>query len=229
METSETVLEGRGVGHIFGRDQLAVRALYPADLKLGRGELAAIMGPSGSGKTTLLCILGLVLEPAEGSVWIEGKQVSGRRPDEAARLRRDRIGFVFQQFQLLRGLTVEENVALPLVLKKTPEGERRERIRAALAEVGMLHRREFKPRQLSGGEQQRAAIARALITEAPVILCDEPTASLDRERGDAVLALLRRLADQDRRAVAIVSHDPRIRAVADRVVEIHDGRITADA
>jgi putative ABC transport system ATP-binding protein len=222
--SAQVVLEGRGVGKVFGRGDLASRALHPTDLQLRRGEVLVIMGPSGSGKTTLLSILGLVLSPTEGEVLAEGRSVAGATPDELAVLRRDRLGFVFQQFNLLPSLTALENAAVPLLLSGAGGGERREKALRALERVGMADKRSARPRELSGGQQQRVAIARALVNDAPVLLCDEPTASLDGATGRGILETLRALASGGR-AVAVVTHDDRVLSIADRLVQVVDGRV----
>jgi ABC-type lipoprotein export system ATPase subunit len=220
----EVVLEGRGVGKVFGDGELASRALHPTDLEVRLGEVLVIMGPSGSGKTTLLSLLGLVLSPTEGEVLIGGRTTSSAGADGLAALRRDHLGFVFQQFNLLPSLSAEENVAIPLLLSGVTERERLERAALALALVGMADRRGARPRELSGGQQQRVAIARALVHDAPALLCDEPTASLDGRRGGEVLDALSGLARAGR-AVVVVTHDERVLSIADRVVEVVDGRL----
>ncbi len=218
-------LEGRGIGKVFGRGDLATRALHPTDLEIRRGEVLVIMGPSGSGKTTLLSILGLVLSPTEGEVLVDGRSVAHASADEMATLRRDRIGFVFQQFNLLPSLGALDNVAVPLLLAGVRRGERISRAMGALERVGMADRRSASPRALSGGQQQRVAIARALVNDAPVLLCDEPTASLDGKTGRGVLDTLRELAERGGRAVVIVTHDERVLSIADRVVHVSDGGV----
>jgi putative ABC transport system ATP-binding protein len=219
-------LEGRGIARVFGRGDLAVRALHPTDVAVRRGEVLVIMGPSGSGKTTLLSILGLVLTPTEGDVLVDGRSVSGATADEMAVLRRDRIGFIFQQFNLLPSLTALENAAIPLLLSGLRRVERTSRAMRALELVGMGDKRSATPRLLSGGQQQRVAIARALVNDAPVLLCDEPTASLDGVTGRGILATLRELAHSGR-AVAIVTHDERVLSFADRLIHVVDGRAQA--
>ncbi len=219
-------LEGRGIGRVFGRGDLAVRALHPTDIEIRRGEVLVIMGPSGSGKTTLLSILGLVLTPTEGDVLVDGRSVSKLTADEMAVLRRDRVGFIFQQFNLLPSLSAVENVAVPLLLSGVRRAERTARAARALELVGMADKRAATPRLLSGGQQQRVAIARALVNDASVLLCDEPTASLDGTTGSAILATLRDVA-RGGRAVAIVTHDERVVSIADRLVHVIDGRAQA--
>lgn len=218
----EIVLEGRGVGRVFGAGELAVRALHPTDVQIARGEVLVIRGPSGSGKTTLLSMLGLVLSPTEGEVLVGGQRVSGDA-EEMAMLRRDHVGFVFQQFNLLPSLSALENVGLPLLLRGVHRSERSARARAALEVVDLGSKEGSRPRLLSGGQQQRVAIARALVTEASVLLCDEPTASLDASSGRTILETLRRLARVEGRAVVIVTHDERVLSIADRLIEVVDG------
>ncbi len=225
--TSGWALEGRGVGKVFGLGELATRALHPTDVRVRRGEVLVVMGPSGSGKTTLLSILGLVLTPSEGEVLIGGHAVSAASADELAALRRDHLGFVFQQFNLLPSLSALENAAVPLLLAGVRASERTARAMRALELVGIADKRSATPRLLSGGQQQRVAIARALVNDAPILLCDEPTASLDGVTGVGILAVLRALA-QGGRAVVIVTHDDRVLSIADRLVHVVDGRVVPD-
>jgi putative ABC transport system ATP-binding protein len=217
-------LEGRGIGKVFGTAPLAVRALHPTDIAIRRSEVLVIMGPSGSGKTTLLSILGLVLTPTEGEVLVDGELVSGAGADDLARLRRDKVGFIFQQFNLLTGLTALENVAVPLLLRGMGARERVSRAKSALGLVSLSDRMDAKARLLSGGQQQRVAIARALVADAGVLLCDEPTASLDGGTGREVLDTLATLAHSERRAVVVVTHDERVLRIADRLIHVEDGR-----
>ena len=221
-------IEGRGIGKVFGKGDLAVRALHPTDVVVYRGEVLVIMGPSGSGKTTLLSILGLVLSPTEGDVLVEGRSVVGASTDALAQLRRDRVGFVFQQFNLLAGLTALENVGIPLLLRGAPANERNERALQALELVAMKEKHAAKARLLSGGQQQRVAIARALVADAAVLLCDEPTASLDGQTGRNILDTLRSLARSANRAVVIVTHDDRVLRIADRLIHVEDGHATEE-
>jgi len=223
------VLEGRGIGEVFGRGDLAVRALHPTDIEVRRGEVLVIVGPSGSGKTTLLSILGLVLSPTEGEVIVDGRSVAAATRDELAMLRRTGMGFVFQQFNLLPSLSAVENVAVPLLLDGVPRRERLGRAARALDLVGMADKYDVVPRRLSGGQQQRVAIARALVNDAPVLLCDEPTASLDGTTGRGVLTVLRDLASTANRAIIVVTHDDRVLPIADRIVHVIDGRVDSVA
>lgn len=231
---AEAVLEGRSVGHVYGKGPLSARVLQPTQLALRAGEVVVMTGPSGSGKTTLLSILGLVLKPTEGEVWLEGRCVSHLPADELARTRRRALGFVFQQFNLIGAMSALENVALPLTLASVSPAEARRRAAIALERVGLGAWARRKPRELSGGQQQRVAIARAVVTEPLVVLCDEPTAALDSDSGRSVLALIRELAAGARRAVLVVTHDERVVRIADRVVHVADGQVrgaggTADA
>ncbi len=219
------LLEGRGLGRVFGEGELAIRVLQPSDITIRSGEVVVIVGPSGSGKTTLLSMLGLVLTPTEGEVWLGRERVSGLNRDDLARIRLRSLGFVFQQFNLMQGLSALENVELPLVLGKAAGRQRRERALAALDQVGLADRALHKPRQLSGGQQQRVAIARAVVTNPRVVLCDEPTASLDGTSGKLVLDLLRKLVSEAERAVLIVTHDERVVRIADRVIEVTEGNV----
>ena len=217
------VLEALSVSKVFGQGELCVHALYPTDLVILRGEVLVVMGPSGSGKSTLLSILGLVLAPTEGAVRVEGRLVSGASADTLAQLRRDKVGFIFQQFNLLSGLSALDNVALPLLLRGENPAERAHRARLALELVAMVDKSHVKARLLSVGQQQRVAIARALVADAGVLLCDEPTASLDSKAGAGVLDTLKTLAKSENRAIVIVTHDERVLRIADRLIFVEDG------
>jgi putative ABC transport system ATP-binding protein len=220
-----TVLEGRDVTKVFREGSQTVAVLNGASLSLDRGEIVALEGPSGSGKTTFLTILGCMLTPSAGRVRIEGRAVDPDRPDLLPGYRRASIGFVFQQFNLFPALTAAENVEYALNIKGT-KGVRARREAARLLEaVGLADRSRFLPCDLSGGQKQRVAIARALVGEAPILLADEPTANLDSQIGTQILELFRGLAKRENRALLIVTHDPKVRVIADRVVGIHDGII----
>jgi len=219
------VLEGRDVTMVFREGSETVAVLNGASLALGRGEIVALEGPSGSGKTTLLTILGCMLTPSSGRVCIEGREVDPDRPDLLPGYRRASIGFVFQQFNLFPALTAAENVEYALNLKGTRGVKARCEAARLLGAVGLADRSRFLPRDLSGGQKQRVAIARALVGAAPVLLADEPTANLDAQVGTQILELFRGLAKQENRALLIVTHDPKVRVIADRVVRIHDGVI----
>ena len=220
-----SVLEATNVTKNFREGSESVAVLKGASLALDRGEIVALEGPSGSGKTTFLTILGCLLTPTSGRVAIDGREVDPNRPDLLPEYRRESIGFVFQQFNLFPALTACENVEYALTLKgRYGRSARREAARL-LEAVGLSERRGFLPSDLSGGQKQRVAIARALAGSAPVLLADEPTANLDSQVGMQVLDLFSRLAKDEQRALLIVTHDPKVRGVADRVVQIRDGVI----
>jgi putative ABC transport system ATP-binding protein len=219
------VLEAQHIAKDYREGAETVSVLKGASLSLERGEIVALEGPSGSGKTTLLSILGCMLTPTSGTVRIEGREVEPDRPDLLPDFRRASIGFVFQQFNLFPALSAAENVEYALNLKGTKGfAARREAVRW-LDAVGLSDRARFLPRDLSGGQKQRVAIARALAGDAPILLADEPTANLDSQVGAQVLDLFRELAKRDHRALLIVTHDAKVREVADRVERIRDGII----
>ncbi len=203
----------------------AVDVLKGVSLALRAGEIVALEGPSGSGKTTLLSILGCLLTPNSGRLTILGQPVDRHR---LWNYRRDSIGFVFQQFNLFPSLTAAENVEYSLNVKGRTGPEAASEAKRWLEAVGLADRLAFRPRDLSGGQKQRVAIARALAGRAPIILADEPTGNLDLQAGEHVLDLFRDLARSESRALLIVTHDPKVRRIADRVVKIHDGRLLAE-
>jgi len=204
--------------------QTFFRALRGVDLAVKDGEFLAITGPSGSGKSTLLHLMGALHRPTEGQVLFEGMDLTSLSPDELARLRNTKIGFVFQQFYLLPRITAWENVALPLAYARVRPGERRERALAALARVGLLEFAQHRPNQLSGGQQQRVALARALVHNPKLLLADEPTGNLDTQAGREVLELFYSL-HKEGRTVVIVTHEPEIASSAERIVVLRDGLI----
>ncbi|MGA0557114.1 ABC transporter ATP-binding protein [Larkinella sp. VNQ87] len=218
------IAELKGVGKEYKTGDQTIVALQPTSLQLNEGELLLIIGPSGSGKTTLLSLLGCVIYPSYGDLWVDGQLVNKLNQNELAKLRLNTIGFVFQNFNLLAPLTAEENVLMPLQLQGVRASEARERTEKALKTVGMTDRRQNLPKQLSGGQQQRIAIARALVTNPKLVLCDEPTASLDKDSLGIVMQELRTLADEGK-AVAVVTHDPRLKQYAHRIVEVESGAV----
>jgi putative ABC transport system ATP-binding protein len=226
--TAQVVVEARGIVKELGHGAALVRALRGVDLTLYSGELTLLMGPSGSGKTTLLSILGCILTPTEGSVVIAGNQIDGLGPEELAVIRRKYVGFIFQSYNLFPTLNASENVRLALDVRGASQAETIIKAETALREVGLGHRLNSYPGTMSGGEQQRVAVARALAGEPAVILADEPTAALDSENGHAVMALLAQIAQDKNRAVLAVTHDPRTHAYADRIIRIEDGRIVGE-
>jgi putative ABC transport system ATP-binding protein len=204
-----------------------VTAVRGVDLAVDEGEFVAITGASGSGKSTLLHMLGGITRPSAGRVLLEGVDLATLDDDALAEIRRRRIGFVFQRYNLLPELSLAENVALPLVLDGVPEARCREAARHALEAVGMAHRADHRPDALSGGEQQRGAVARALVTDPAIVLADEPTGALDSVNSGVVLELLQRLVRDRRQTVILVTHDPGIAATAGRVVRMKDGLVAA--
>lgn len=220
------ILETRAVSKIYGTGAEKVVALESASVTLAQGEVLLIMGPSGSGKTTLLSIMGCILRPSDGDVLVNGRNTRTCDERELANVRRRDFGFVFQAFNLFRSLTAQENVEVVLRMK----GRSRQAIRSEAADllerVGLARRAQAYPRDLSGGEKQRTAIARALAGDPPIILADEPTANLDSKTGRDILQLLANHAKALHKAVAIVSHDPKVEEVAQRVIHLEDGRLT---
>ncbi len=218
-------LRAQNLDKTFGVGDTAVHAVDQVSLDVKRGELVLIKGPSGSGKTTLLSMLGGLLRPDHGTVEVEGHALTGLPEAELAELRARRIGFVFQAYNLLSALSVEDNILFPARLVRTPLAEARERAGQLLERLQLTHRRRAKPAQLSGGERQRVAVARALVNDPPLILADEPTGNLDSQRGQEVAMLLHEIAREDGRAVVIVTHDPRIEDIADHVLWLEDGKL----
>jgi putative ABC transport system ATP-binding protein len=205
-----------------------VHALRGIDLEIPSGEFVAIMGPSGSGKTTLLEILGCLSRPSAGDYRLQGTLLGDFGEEDLARVRGRQIGFIFQAFNLLPRLTLAENVQLPLLYQRVPRGERRARAEEALGRVGLGHRTRHRPNEVSGGERQRAAIARALVTRPALVLGDEPTGNLDSETGSEILALLGEIHAQGA-TVVVVTHDASIAARAHRTLRIRDGRLDGDS
>jgi putative ABC transport system ATP-binding protein len=218
-----SLLELHDVSKFYGEGETAVRALYEIDLSVDEGHLVAVMGPSGSGKSTLLTIAGSLEEPTSGEVHIGGSALSRLSRNDKARLRRRTVGYVFQDFNLLPGLTAAENVALPLELDGVSARKAQQAGFAALEQLGLAERARHFPDQLSGGERQRVAIARSVVGERKLLLADEPSGALDSANGEAVM---RMILDACKRGVAavVVTHDAHLASWADRVIVIRDGR-----
>jgi putative ABC transport system ATP-binding protein len=222
-----TIIRATAVEKHFSEGRESVPVLKGIDFDVNRGEIVSLEGPSGSGKTTFLSILGCILTPTAGEVEIDGARVDGRSDVKLAAIRKRSLGFVFQQFNLFPSLTALENVEYALNVKGVKGRAAQVEAERVLEEVGLTDRKNFLPRDLSGGQKQRVAIARALAGKAPVLLADEPTANLDSVVGAQVLEMFRDLAKRENRALVIVTHDPKVRSIADRVVSIRDGRLAA--
>ena len=221
------LLQLTGIAKAFHTDDIETRALANVELAIGKGEFVSISGPSGSGKSTLLAILGLLDVPSAGEYRIAGEDTARLNSVRRAALRNRSIGFIFQAFNLIGDLTVEQNVELPLTYRGMPGPERRQRVAAALDGVRMAHRARHLPAQLSGGQQQRVAVARAVAGDPLILLADEPTGNLDSKNGDAVMALLEQL-HQAGATICMVTHNPDYARKATRVVQLFDGRIVED-
>ncbi|MCB1681086.1 MAG: ABC transporter ATP-binding protein [Rhodospirillales bacterium] len=209
-------------------DRRSIRVIHDVSCAVRMGELTMLVGPSGCGKTTLISIMSGILTPTGGSVDVMGQDLTRLSDRKKVIFRREHIGFIFQQFNLLPALTAAENAAMPLIAGGIPVSDARKKGAALLETLGMGEHLEKLPRQLSGGQQQRVAIARALVHEPKLIVCDEPTASLDAKTGQSVMDILRTAANDQKRAVLVVTHDNRIYHFADRILEMSDGQITGE-
>lgn len=221
----DEIVRLKGVSKVYKTGDTTITALDSTDLSFDSNKLTLIMGPSGSGKTTLLSILGCVIYPSTGEVFYKDRNVTDLNENRLADLRLREIGFVFQQFNLIEPLTALENVMQPLILQGVPKREARERAKKALDEVGLSNRMRSLPKKLSGGQKQRVAIARALVTQPSMILCDEPTASLDAKSAEAIMQELQALSTRGK-AVIIVTHDLRLRKFSDRVIYVEEGKVS---
>ena len=221
-------LQTRELTKVYGEGETAVHALAGVSLEIERGGMAAIMGPSGSGKSTLLHLLGALDTPSSGEIQLAGQRYDGLDDGELTRLRREKIGFVFQFFNLLPSLSAEENVLLPALIAGRRDVQMRRRATELLGRVGLAERADHLPAELSGGEQQRVSIARALLTEPEIVLADEPTGNLDTRASGGVLQLLSELNESEGQTLVIVSHDPAAASTARRVVFLRDGRLAGE-
>jgi len=223
------LLEVQGVTKEYQLGKTIVRALRGLDLEIEQGEAVAIMGPSGSGKSTLMHILGALDRPTDGRAAVDGTDIRTLREPQLVALRGQRIGFVFQTFNLIQTLTALRNVELPMIFQGVRRAQRHERARRLLERVGLGDRVRHKPNELSGGERQRVAIARALANDPEIILADEPTGNLDTETGESILSLLKDLNANEGKTIILVTHDPDAAAIADRIVRLRDGRVVSTA
>jgi putative ABC transport system ATP-binding protein len=223
----DAVIDARNITKVYD-EAVRVEALRGVDLQVQRSSFVAIMGPSGSGKSTLLNILGALEVPTSGALFLDGTAVESLGDDARTLFRRRRIGFIFQQFNLLPIYSAQENVALPLRLDGVPAAEALAKAKEMLGVVGLAERCDQLPGKLSGGEQQRVAVARALVVKPSIILADEPTGSLDSANGQRVMLMLRQLVDDHGQTVVMVTHDASVAARADRVVSVRDGLIVDD-
>lgn len=228
MNVPAPVLELRSIQKTYGTVQNPVPVLRGIDLRIDEGEFVAVIGSSGSGKSTLLNILGCLDRPSLGSYLLVGEDVGTLDDVRMSAVRKTRIGFVFQSFQLVPHLTVEENVELPLFYSRLPRRVRRERSRTLLERVGLGHRGTHLPSELSGGECQRTAVARALINEPALVLADEPTGNLDSKTSASIIQLFRELHESGR-TIVMITHDPVVAAAAARRITLRDGRVAADS
>ena len=222
---AESVVKLRGVTKQYTRGREAVPVLERLDFDVARGDFIALMGPSGSGKTTLLNLIGGLDRPSEGSIEVDGLAIDRLSDSALGRWRADHVGFIFQMYNLLPVLTAERNVELPLLLTKLSRVDRMKRVQTALELVGLADRAKHRPRELSGGQEQRVGIARAIVTDPTLLLCDEPTGDLDRKSGDEILDLLQALNKDFGKTVIMVTHDPRAAERAWRTLHLEKGQL----
>ena len=228
MSANGAVVRLEQVSKVYGHDGVQVRALDAVSLEIERGDFAVLVGPSGSGKTTLLNMIGGLDAPSAGRIWIAGTEIGRLGKSELSALRLRRIGFVFQEFNLIPVLSALENVEFVMLLQGVPEAERRARSYALLKELGLEGLEERRPAELSGGQQQRVAVARAIAAEPIIVLPDEPTANLDSKAGGALMDLMRKLNEGKGISFVFSTHDPMVVERARRVIRMRDGRIEAD-
>ena len=221
------VIELKDIMKTYQMGDSIVHALYHVNLEIGLGEFTSIMGPSGSGKSTLMNVIGCLDRPTSGQYFLDGKEIGGYDDDELARTRNQKIGFVFQNFNLLPRLSALVNVALPLVYAGVPEGERLKRARETLTAVGLGERVDHRPNEMSGGQRQRVAIARALINNPAIIMADEPTGNLDSKSSYEIMDIFRQLNDAGK-TIVMVTHEPDIAERTKRIIQMVDGKIVKD-
>jgi putative ABC transport system ATP-binding protein len=228
MSAGGAVVRLERVSKVYGHDGIAVHALNGVSLEIQKGDFAVLLGPSGSGKTTLLNMIGGLDTPSSGRIWVAGTEIGRMKKSELSELRLRRIGFVFQEFNLIPVLSALENVEFVMLLQGVPEGERRARSCALLKELGLEGLEHRRPSELSGGQQQRVAVARAIAAEPIIVLPDEPTANLDSKAGGALMDLMRRLNEEKGISFVFSTHDPMVVERARRVIRLRDGRVEAD-
>lgn len=227
--TAEVLLKVRGLSKNYQRGSEIVHVLENLNLDVRRGEFLALMGPSGSGKSTLLNLIGGLDRPTAGTIEVGGVRIDSLPGGQLSRWRADHIGFIFQMYNLLPVLSAERNVELPLLLTKLNRAERGKRVAAALSLVALSDRAKHRPRELSGGQEQRVGIARAIVTDPTLLLCDEPTGDLDRKSGDEILDLLQALNRQHGKTIIMVTHDPHAAARAQRTIHLEKGSLVQEA
>lgn len=225
---SDQILNVSGLTKVFQKDGVVVDVLRGIDFAADRGEFITIMGPSGAGKSTFLHILGTLDKPTAGTVLFSGRDIRGFTEDEESRFRNEQVGFIFQFYHLLQDFNVVENIMMPLLIKRVKPAEASARAEAFLETIELTHRRSHKPGELSGGEQQRVAVARALINEPELILADEPTGNLDRKTGREVLAQILKIRQRLSATLILVTHDPEIGAVGERKLTMVDGELFSE-
>ena len=225
----ETLVQLRGVAKDYKRGAETVHVLHQLDLDIPKGDFLALMGPSGSGKSTLLNLIGGLDRPSAGTIQIAGQRTDSLTDGQLGKWRANHVGFVFQMYNLLPVLTAERNVELPLLLTSLSSSDRNKRVSAALSLVGLSERSKHKPRELSGGQEQRVGIARAIVSDPTLLLCDEPTGDLDRKSGDEILDLLQALNTQQGKTIIMVTHDPHAAARAKHVLHLNKGQLTTEA
>jgi putative ABC transport system ATP-binding protein len=225
----ETLVRLRGVAKDYKRGAETVHVLHELDLDIPKGDFLALMGPSGSGKSTLLNLIGGLDRPSAGTIEIAGERTDSLSDGQLGKWRANHVGFVFQMYNLLPVLTAERNVELPLLLTSLSGADRQKRVGAALSLVGLSERAKHKPRELSGGQEQRVGIARAIVSDPTLLLCDEPTGDLDRKSGDEILDLLQALNQQQNKTIIMVTHDQHAAARAKHVLHLNKGQLTTEA
>jgi putative ABC transport system ATP-binding protein len=225
----ETLVRLRKVAKDYKRGAETVHVLHELDLDIPKGDFLALMGPSGSGKSTLLNLIGGLDRPSSGTIEIAGQRTDSLSDGQLGKWRANHVGFVFQMYNLLPVLSAERNVELPLLLTSLSSADRQKRVSAALGLVGLAERAKHKPRELSGGQEQRVGIARAIVSDPTLLLCDEPTGDLDRKSGDEILDLLQALNQQQNKTIIMVTHDPHAAARAKHVLHLNKGQLTTQA